>query len=1185
MRKIIGFFNRRWLISLIGALAVALFIWFIGPLFAFAGYEPLGPELNRLVLIGAIFLIWLIVQGWKFYKARRENSAILNSIASAPEPDPTDIASKEELDTLKSNFDSAMSQLKETKLGGTDQRFLYQLPWYIIIGPPGSGKTTLLVNSDLKFPLSEKFGNNAIRGVGGTRNCDWWFADDAVLLDTAGRYTTQDSHEEIDRSAWLGFLGLLKKHRRRRPINGVLIAVSISDLVELNEDGRKAHSHAIRKRINELYEELGIQVPVYLIFTKCDLLAGFMEYFDELDGNGRAQVWGTTFPFNEEQLTTTIEQLDTEFDLLEEHLQEQLLTKLDHERNAERRDLIYTFPHQFNSLKQLVSEFAKETFEASRYQQPVMVRGVYFTSATQEGSPIDRIMSSLASNFGLDRQSLASGFNQGKSFFINKLLKEVIFAESGLAGTNQKFERKRLWFQRGAIAAAIALVSLTTLLWFLSYSKNLSYIEDVSVQADELQILADELNPDQRNLLDTLPLLDKARHLPGGYADQLEGRPWGMTFGLYQGDKLGEAENATYHRLLKDAFLPRLMSRIEQQIQENGNDPYYLYEALKVYLMLGDGRHFDKETILAWVSLDWDHRLPPTTTTDQRQSLNQHLLTLFETRPAPLPRPLDASLVDQSRNVLARSPLAERVYGRLKLELKKSDVPDFRVSEAAGRDAPLVLARKSGLPLNEGVSGLFTYDGYYKLFLPESESLTKRIADESWILGEQYQITPSGQELETLRDDVLKLYLDDYVLEWESLLDDIQIAPFTSLAQTVEMLNILSSDRSPLQQLLVAVEKETTLDRTEAPEKNLIDKAADQLQSAKSKLSSIVSKAPGVNVSIPAYGNILYVTNKFNRLNGLVRSVDGAPAPINKVLSLLNELYVYLNALLQATGEELVMEQQKQIAVVSQKVKTEAKRQPSFINQILTSAADGSSSLVGGGVCEHLNATWQTEVLSFCTTAIRGRYPIDANSKLDITKEDFGLFFGPNGKMDAFFTKYLAQFVDKSRSQWRWSSRDGSPSCLSNFSLQQFKNADTINKTFFRSGTQTPSVGFSLAPISMSGEITQLNLDIDGQKLGYAHGPVRSTPMKWPSLDNTGQVGLYIYPPIQGGTSGLTFEGPWSLFRLFDQADLHQLGRSEKFVLTFNIQGREVKMELRANSALNPFKLKELQQFQCMSNL
>lgn len=84
-------------------------------------------------------------------------------------------------------------------------RDIYQLPWYMLIGAPGSGKTTTLQNSGLEFPLMEQLGIDPISGVGGTRQCDWWFTNEAVLIDTAGRYTTQDSHASQDSAAWQGF--------------------------------------------------------------------------------------------------------------------------------------------------------------------------------------------------------------------------------------------------------------------------------------------------------------------------------------------------------------------------------------------------------------------------------------------------------------------------------------------------------------------------------------------------------------------------------------------------------------------------------------------------------------------------------------------------------------------------------------------------------------------------------------------------------------------------------------------------------------------------------------------------------------------------------------------------------------------------------------------------------------------
>src|SRR6185369_4072284 len=158
-----------------------------------------------------------------------------------PQPAP----GQQEVEVLGERFARAVGMLKRRKVAGrkpwlsalSGRPYVYQLPWYVIIGAPGAGKTTALANSGLEFPLASRLGKKVIRGVGGTRNCDWWFASDAVLLDTAGRYTTQDSHQAADRAAWLGFLKLLVRYRPGQPINGVLLTVSVSDL--LNADARQ----------------------------------------------------------------------------------------------------------------------------------------------------------------------------------------------------------------------------------------------------------------------------------------------------------------------------------------------------------------------------------------------------------------------------------------------------------------------------------------------------------------------------------------------------------------------------------------------------------------------------------------------------------------------------------------------------------------------------------------------------------------------------------------------------------------------------------------------------------------------------------------------------------------------------------------------------------------------------------
>ena len=79
-----------------------------------------------------------------------------------------------------------------------------------------------------------------------------------ILLDTAGRYTTQDSQASVDRAAWEGFLELLRKYRKRRPINGVLVAISALDFMTMDANQRHQHASAIKTRIRELDEFFGM---------------------------------------------------------------------------------------------------------------------------------------------------------------------------------------------------------------------------------------------------------------------------------------------------------------------------------------------------------------------------------------------------------------------------------------------------------------------------------------------------------------------------------------------------------------------------------------------------------------------------------------------------------------------------------------------------------------------------------------------------------------------------------------------------------------------------------------------------------------------------------------------------------------------------------------------------------------
>ena len=163
-------------------------------------------------------LIWAGVNFWLDRRRKKNDDALVAGVAAGPAADPSVAASAEEVAAMREKLTTALTLLK--KASGS-RGYLYEQPWYAIIGPPGAGKTTALLNAGLKFPLAAEMGQAAVAGVGGTRMCDWWFTEDAVLIDTAGRYTTQDSDAAVDKAGWDAFLGMLKRTRARQPLNGV----------------------------------------------------------------------------------------------------------------------------------------------------------------------------------------------------------------------------------------------------------------------------------------------------------------------------------------------------------------------------------------------------------------------------------------------------------------------------------------------------------------------------------------------------------------------------------------------------------------------------------------------------------------------------------------------------------------------------------------------------------------------------------------------------------------------------------------------------------------------------------------------------------------------------------------------------------------------------------------------------
>ena len=442
-----SFLNNWTAVTGLLALAIAILVWF--------GLALVLPDAAsttiRLVLVGVILGAWGVVAFLRRMKAKKANDSIANQLATA--------SGAAEDAVVQKRMAEAIGQFKSA--AGGERDYLYSRPWYVIIGPPGSGKTTALLNSGLRFPFSDQ----SLKGIGGTRNLDFWFADEAAIVDTAGRYTSQDSDASADSQGWASLLGQLRANRPKQPINGVIIALGVDELLKTDLAGVDRHAANVRRRLTELRRVLDLNVPVYMLLTKVDLLAGFIEYYDDLDAQGRRAVLGVTL--KDPDAGYDQNEIVAAFDRFVSAQGARQAKRLSEEGDATRRSLILGYPAQLASLRSRLARFVGAAFGPG---EPVgTLRGFYFTSGVQEGAPLDRLLSGVAEVYAKPQTTSESG----KTYFLNRLLREVVFREAGLVQTGRiAREQQRKQLITSLVGVAVVTVVLLGLIVMNSMSSK-----------------------------------------------------------------------------------------------------------------------------------------------------------------------------------------------------------------------------------------------------------------------------------------------------------------------------------------------------------------------------------------------------------------------------------------------------------------------------------------------------------------------------------------------------------------------------------------------------------------------------------------------------------------------------------------------------------------------------------------
>lgn len=487
------------------------------------------------LMAGFVALVLGILFARKLFLRRKERRFVQQVIEQDEARAKTMSArERDELKTLQQRWKEAVDMLRHSHLKKQGNP-LYVLPWYMVIGESGSGKTTAINSARLSSPFTEV---SRVQGISGTKNCDWWFFEQAIIIDTAGRYAIPVD-EGRDKDEWQKFLTLLVKYRKKEPLQGLIVTIAVDKLLGapqkvLEEDGR-----SIRRRVDELMRVLGVKFPVYVLVTKCDLVQGMKQYSDQLPEKALDQPMG----YINESLTKDIDTfLKGAMHAIGERLKNVRLLLLNKPQSKSLDPVVLLFPDEFGQLSFKLDLFMKAVFQENPYQETPILRGLFFSSGRQEGTPYSHFLEALGL---IDKNEVHSVSNKG--LFLHEFFSRVLPTDRRLfAPTTRALQWQALTRNLGLVAWIFFGTALCGLL-SLSFVKNLNAIRWVTNEIRHPIVVNGQFLPDMSmmgRLRETLFVLEDKNH---GW--------WIPRFGLTESLEAEYALKEKYCSQFRDSFL------------------------------------------------------------------------------------------------------------------------------------------------------------------------------------------------------------------------------------------------------------------------------------------------------------------------------------------------------------------------------------------------------------------------------------------------------------------------------------------------------------------------------------------------------------------------------------------------------------------------------------------------------
>ncbi|AZD86900.1 IcmF-related protein [Pseudomonas chlororaphis subsp. aureofaciens] len=1193
-RPVLGWAKQGMPLALLLVLVLALAgIWWLGPQWAWGEYQPLAGVAARVLATIILLIIPLL-----FWITRlRQRNRILEAEHGQEQEHQLDPCLRY-VQAQERDLDRSLNILQSNLKG---RNALYQLPWYLVLGQENAGKTSFVNRSGQSFSLTGELKAGSRRmdeDPDRIYRIDWWMGDQAVLIDPPGELISQprvlakmengvsgedggqpvaleEAHrflpENLHPRLWDSFVGWLGRNRSRRPLNGVVLIISLVTLLNQQPSDRKALASLLRARLAELSRQLGTRPPLYVVLSKFDLLEGFEPLFARLPKSVREDIFGFTFTLDSLQnYDAWRDELGERYDEFLKRLNEQVFDALAEVSELPQREALYSLVRQLTGMRPLLTEFLTDILGSDRYVTPALPRGVYFSSVYQQGVLTNAFVASASQNYDI-REPVPTMHPSGRAmvYFAQQLFQRVIYPESGLAGDNPRVlaEKQRALALRFGIASLGSALLIGS--WYHYYAVNRDKAMNVLERSRSYSAHAidGKLDPTGRNLLQPLDQISSAVAVYGDYRDAW---PVVADLGLYQGRQIGPKVDQAYLTLLSQRFLPALASGVMEQLDGTAVDSDEQLAALRVYRMIEDRANRRPPVVERWMGEQWAQAFPGE---DQVQrALMRHLDYAMKYADTRLPQ--YQSRVSVVQRELRQIPLPQRVYMTMRrqagetlrapLDLRNEIGPAFDVvyqPESADR------GEEGQNPTDGRIDALLTAKGYRSYFAPHSQDLTELAMIDQWALGERRNIDYSEADKRALAERIRAIYSRDYIDTWQQSLNQLEVRDFQDIAEAVNVLGSVTSPAAPLRRLV-----ETVRDNSELSAKPGSVAVATAKDTTGGQAVAALDKAVSETDS-PEAAPFPGIARAFAPMSQLLEAKGDRPSYLDETMLAIGNVQEKVRTVHDSpdrgkTALSVVLERfgLKGPDPISN-LQRIASGLPEPLNRQVGKLADESSRVILVEALRELERRWDTDVYRFYRERLASRYPFNPASREEVALDDFTAFFGPQGRLQQFREKYLNLFIEDNL-EALYSERLGGYLVRTDV-LTQLEAAEKIRDAFFNS-RGTLGVQFYVEPLGMAPNKRSSSLSVEGQLVTYNHGPTTSTALIWPNTLAPSNESRMTLVHAGGSSSGLVYRGPWSLYRLLSQARLNG-ATSTSVDISFAAADGGMRYRISTEKANNPF--------------